>query len=136
MCPTCHEPLVAFELDGVEVDRCVACGGTWLDAGELELIAERAGAEPGGLSEALESANPKGRAERRCPRCRRKLQTILVDEQERIELERCSRGHGFWFDRGEMRTMITSFGEGEEGAVARFFSDFYRFEFEADMKGD
>ena len=38
MCPLCHEPLVAFELDGVEIDRCVDCGGVWLDAGELESL--------------------------------------------------------------------------------------------------
>ena len=43
MCPLCNEPLVAFELDGIEIDRCVDCGGVWLDAGELELIAGRAG---------------------------------------------------------------------------------------------
>ncbi len=32
--------MVAFELEGVEIDRCLACEGTWLDAGELELIVE------------------------------------------------------------------------------------------------
>lgn len=136
MCPKCKEPLVAFEVEGIEIDRCVVCGGTWLDAGELELIAERAGAEPGGLSEALEAAKPKGRAARRCPRCRRRLQTIMVGDTEPIQLERCPRGHGLWFDQGEMRALITSFGEGEEGAVARFFSDLYRFEFESVTKGE
>jgi len=33
MCPACKEPLVVFELDGVEIDRCLRCGGTWLDDG-------------------------------------------------------------------------------------------------------
>lgn len=131
MCPNCGEPLVAYELEGIEVDRCVVCGGTWLDTGELELIAERAGAEPGGLTEALETAKARGRAQRRCPRCRRKLQTIVVGQAKPVELERCARGHGLWFDLGEMRTLITSFEEGEEGSVARFFSDLYRFEFDS-----
>ncbi len=39
MCPVCRTPMVAFEMDGVEVDRCVECGGTWLDAGEFISIA-------------------------------------------------------------------------------------------------
>ena len=35
-CPRCSdEGLVPFELDGVEVDACAACGGVWLDAGEI-----------------------------------------------------------------------------------------------------
>ena len=44
--------MVAFELEGVEIDRCVGCEGTWLDAGELEVIAETAGASRGALFEA------------------------------------------------------------------------------------
>ena len=42
-----------------------------------------------------------------------------------VEIERCPGGDGLWFDRGEMETFIASFDEGEEGAVARFFANFY-----------
>ena len=40
--------------EGVEIDRCMECRGTWLDAGELELITEFAGAEPGLADETAE----------------------------------------------------------------------------------
>ena len=30
--------MIALELAEVEVDYCTACGGIWLDAGELELL--------------------------------------------------------------------------------------------------
>ncbi|MCH2376546.1 MAG: zf-TFIIB domain-containing protein, partial [Planctomycetes bacterium] len=43
MCPGCKEPLVAFELEGIEIDHCVECKGTWLDAGELQMFLELAG---------------------------------------------------------------------------------------------
>ena len=132
MCPKCHEPLIAYELDGIEVDRCIVCGGTWLDAGELELIAERAGAEPGRLSAALEHAKPKGRTSFPCPRCSRNLRAITVGD---IDLERCPHGHGLWFDSGEMRALIAANGEAEEEAIARFFSDLYRFELESETEG-
>ena len=39
MCPVCKEPMLVLELDTVEIDHCARCGGTWLDAGELERIA-------------------------------------------------------------------------------------------------
>ena len=37
-CPVCKEPMLIIEHEAVEVDCCAACGGIWLDAGELELL--------------------------------------------------------------------------------------------------
>lgn len=37
-CPKCGMDLEHFELKGIELDRCVSCGGTWFDQGELEEI--------------------------------------------------------------------------------------------------
>lgn len=39
-CPFCSKALVALQYDhsGVEVDICAACGGIWLDKGEMEKI--------------------------------------------------------------------------------------------------
>lgn len=40
ICPVCKEPMVVLELDQVEIDHCINCGGIWFDAGELELLLE------------------------------------------------------------------------------------------------
>ena len=125
MCPECKEPMVAFEFNGVEIDRCVACGGTWLDTGELETITELAGVAPGALSEAIRSARRGPKAKRRCPRCARKLEVITVGRKATVELDRCPSGHGLWLDRGETVAVIESFSDGEEGLVARFLSDLF-----------
>lgn len=125
MCPDCQQPLVAFELEGIEIDRCVDCGGVWLDAGELELIADRAGTKPGELTQALHEAKGKRNGKRRCPRCRRKLRVIHVGSDPGVELDRCPWGDGLWLDQGEMQELISAFHEGEEGAVADFFADFF-----------
>jgi Zn-finger nucleic acid-binding protein len=37
-CPKCREPTLVVEYDGVELDHCASCGGTWFDAGELALL--------------------------------------------------------------------------------------------------
>jgi hypothetical protein len=38
-CPKCGMELKELGFRGVQVDRCFSCGGTFLDAGELEKIA-------------------------------------------------------------------------------------------------
>ncbi len=122
MCPVCRIPLVGFELEGIELDRCVDCRGIWLDPGELEAIAEAAGVPPGGLTAALRASAGKKHGERKCPRCGRRLKTVRIGPQNSMEIDHCPRGDGLWFDHGEMDLLIASFDAGEEGAVARFLS--------------
>ena len=127
MCPVCHEPMVTFELEGIELDRCVACAGTWLDAGELETSIARAGLAQERLDLALRAAGTSQRAQRRCPRCRRKLRrvTLCGDKNGTVEIDRCPRGHGLWLDAGELRTVVTLFTDGRAGAVARFLAEMH-----------
>ncbi len=136
MCPRCEEPLVAFELNGVEIDRCVTCGGTWLDAGELEWLVEQAGIDPGIVSQALHAGRRDSQRTRlKCPRCRRRMRLTVVGEDPPVELDRCVHEHGLWFDRGEVRKAISSFTAGEEGAVASLFADLFKYDLQSDCKG-
>jgi len=41
LCPKCGTALEARSVDGLEIDACDACGGLWLDKGELEQVVER-----------------------------------------------------------------------------------------------
>jgi Zn-finger nucleic acid-binding protein len=114
--------MVAYEWEGVEIDSCAVCGGVWLDAGEVEIIAELAGVDRGAVSEALVQANGPAHAKRRCPRCREKLRTMTVGGSHHVELDACPEHHGLWFDRGEVREFVTSFDTGESGAVADYLA--------------
>ena len=38
-CPKCGMELHTLKFQGFDVDKCFSCGGTWLDAGELEKLA-------------------------------------------------------------------------------------------------
>jgi hypothetical protein len=40
-CPKCGMELAGINYQGVKIDRCSACHGIWLDAGELEEILKK-----------------------------------------------------------------------------------------------
>jgi Zn-finger nucleic acid-binding protein len=122
MCPACKEPLVVFELDGVEIDRCLKCAGTWLDSGEIDGLARIEGGAPDGLSAAIARVGGGTKGERRCVRCSARMEALAVNA---VEIDRCPRGHGLWFDKNEMETLIASFQGGDGGAMARFLGEFH-----------
>jgi len=37
-CPKCGMELIEIDYRGIKIDRCSACEGVWLDAGELEAV--------------------------------------------------------------------------------------------------
>ncbi len=37
-CPKCGMELSEIDYKGIKVDKCLACDGIWLDAGELEQV--------------------------------------------------------------------------------------------------
>ncbi len=125
MCPACGGFLLGYDLDGIEVEACPCCGGSWLEAGELEWIVEQAGGDAAAVRGAL--ARGGARTRRRCPRCRKRLRAASLFG---VELDRCPRGHGLWCDRGELEALVHS-GGGEAEALARFLRELYRAELAA-----
>jgi Zn-finger nucleic acid-binding protein len=120
VCPACKESMVVFELDGVEIDRCLRCAGTWLDAGEVDQLARLQGGAPDRLTSAIAGADGGRKGERRCVRCSARMRAVALDK---IEIDRCPRGHGLWFDRNEMEALIAAFRGGDGGAMARFLGE-------------
>ncbi len=138
MCPECGAPLVAFELYGIEIDYCMECGGVWLDRGELALIIQQAGANPGGLTEALYAEKASGQGKGRCPRCNIKLERVVIEGEHPLELDRCPRGHGLYFDEGELQRTaecLTGVDDREKKAVADFLADMFKDHLQKSGKG-
>ena len=52
-CPKCGSELSEITYRDQRVDRCAACGGVWLDAGELEALALKEGGFLWGLRKSL-----------------------------------------------------------------------------------
>jgi len=100
-CLECGQAALIVEYAGVEVDFCPACGGCWLDEGELSLATGGAVGESAGL--ALTVSGRKGK--RRCPRCARRMK-VGAAAGSKVDVDVCPTGHGVWLDAGELAALI------------------------------
>lgn len=108
--------MIVLELEQVEIDHCTACGGIWLDSGELELLFEdkRQARQLVGSFQQAPGAKEKIR---RCPICLKKMGKILVGRKdEPVVIDRCPKSDGLWFDRGELPQVLAkgSFDRGKK----------------------
>jgi len=106
-CPVCKDSaMITLELDEVEIDYCTVCNGIWLDAGELELLL----GEPEKAKKLLNSFRVDSESRekvRRCPICDKKMQKVIVGSDKPVLLiDKCSRGDGLWFDKGELQDIF------------------------------
>ncbi len=89
-CPACSGKMQSFFAEGVNLDRCVRCLGSWLDDGELASLTEgRIKVEPF-----------EGSTDRRCHRCKKTLTTALLSIGTPVE--QCPSCHGLFLDAGEL----------------------------------
>lgn len=104
-CPACCEPLIVLELDQVEIDHCVSCKGIWLDHGELDLILEDAPGKNTVFSSSTVARHSKEKR-RKCPICLREMEQVLCGVDGNVNIDRCPKGDGLWFDVGELDAII------------------------------
>ena len=104
-CPVCKNPMIVLELDQIEIDYCTKCEGVWLDSGELELLLEDSDEKNKLLSTFQVDKNCKEKP-LRCPKCMRKMLKVYVGEHDKVLVDKCKKGHGTWFDQGELLQII------------------------------
>lgn len=84
----------------ITIDECAACGGTWLDAGELNALAT-------GLAGDIElctvehTLDDSEGPQRSCPRCDKPLITVGLLGSADVVLDHCQECAGFYLDSGE-----------------------------------
>jgi Zn-finger nucleic acid-binding protein len=117
--------MITLELADVEVDHCLGCGGIWLDAGELELLmddAERAKTLLGSFRENAASREQL----RKCPICDKKMTKVVVGNTAPLLLiDKCRRGDGLWFDRGELQDILNRVEFDETSRIQRLLADMF-----------
>ena len=115
--------MITLELQDVEIDYCTDCGGIWLDTGELELLLgepEKAGQLLGSFKTDSDSTEKI----RKCPICDKKMQKIVVGTSEpALLLDKCSRGDGLWFDKGELQEILERAQLDEENKKQKLSAD-------------
>jgi Zn-finger nucleic acid-binding protein len=115
-CVTCNEPMVVLELQDVEIDYCLACGGVWLDAGEIELLINSKPETDRLLAQLGEGQNRQP-GKRKCPICLKKMEIINLGPKGEVKIDHCRKNHGLWFDRGELEMVLTIFDTDDHSAV-------------------
>jgi len=100
--------MVVFEVNEVEVDHCVRCKGTWLDAGEMELLLEGV-SNSDDLLASMDHNVDTDEAPRRCPICEKKMLKVSYGcgEGESVMLDKCRKNDGLWFDEGELSGVLS-----------------------------
>lgn len=125
-CPVCKQSaMVTLELNEVEIDYCMQCEGIWLDAGELEILL----GEPKKAQELINSFKiDSDNAEnvRKCPICYKKMQKIVVGSAEpKLLIDRCRKGDGLWFDKGELRDIVEKAKLDESNKIKTLLTDMF-----------
>ena len=105
ICPVCQEPMVVLELDKIEIDHCINCGGIWLDEGELELLLETE-EERNRHKNLFKDAGSVKEKRFPCPRCGKRMNKVFVGEEKKIIIDKCKKNHGLWFDQGELQKVV------------------------------
>jgi membrane associated rhomboid family serine protease/Zn-finger nucleic acid-binding protein len=111
-CAKCRETLSTIKnFDGVVVDRCPKCYGTWYDAGELEQVLGDAF-----NYQALMRIVSTRLSECLCPCCRIAMRSLVFSfHGGELVIDHCPSCRGFWLDSGELdsvKNLVEAIKEG------------------------
>lgn len=97
--------MIVLEIEEVEIDHCTACGGVWLDGGELDLLLSTSANRDEVMATLSGDVEGKERSIR-CPICSKKLDKVAVGSDKPVRLDKCPSNDGLWFDRGELLEVL------------------------------
>lgn len=104
-CPKCKsETLHEQTFDGVKIDRCSSCSGTWFDARELGQLLTAEANQVAGLRQGSANTVADGKLGN-CPRDDSALLRIYSAIDRSVVLDACADCHGIWLDSGEFEKL-------------------------------
>jgi len=111
-CLKCTSVLDKARIEDIEVDVCPACGGLWLDHGEVERLARKMQSELDRLRRLLKNqpmppAVPS-EIQTLCPACTGAVKEVMLGG---IHIDFCTRCKGVFLDRGELDGAIAAVTE-------------------------
>jgi len=121
-CPRCNNHLVILEYNGVEVDHCYRCGGTWLDTGEIQLLFHN----HTHLTFYTSELTDKISITIKCPYCKKVMPNIHFENEEKIVINKCPDEHGLWFDKGELEIILSNKNKLIENKILNQLSEVFK----------
>ena len=117
--------MITMELDEVEIDHCLDCGGIWLDVGELEMLLDNSQQADELLASFIQTKNCKEKL-RKCPICLKKMHKILVGPESSTQLiDKCRKDHGLWFDKGELQEIVKTASLDKDNKINKLLADMF-----------
>ena len=102
-CPVCSIDLVPSKQNGLDVEYCPSCNGTWLSREELDELEDEAfdfgDDEKGSLMLGSTSTT------RKCPQCDKLMKSFQYRLYD-LQMDFCEDGHGYWLDAGEDKRVL------------------------------
>ena len=106
-CPLCQKTLLVVERHGIELDYCHKQHGIWFDDSELNLYLLDLDLTLPRLDQFAEADNRQTKTKKKkCPRCQKAMIAFYANPHQTLILDRCPKGHGIWFDHGELETLL------------------------------
>ena len=122
-CPRDGTELAARTYEkNIEVDECPLCGGTWLDAGELEAIQRTIerdyrnalDAPVDSVAEGLESMRQHQLGPIACLKCSAEMDVRPYGQGSQVVVDACPAGCGMWLDQGEIAALEKLFERSQQ----------------------
>lgn len=100
-CPKCPSTLTEYEYQGVKLDFCRSCGGSWFDEGEVStfFLLKKDLPDDAIPDTSFDSSGPK------CPRDGSILMEYRYTHETDLLVDVCTVCKGIWFDQGEVRKL-------------------------------
>jgi hypothetical protein len=124
-CPACKNAMITLELFDIEIDHCPGCGGIWLDAGELELLIGHS-EKARHLLSSFAADTTCAEQPRKCPICDKKMPKVIAGISEpKLLIDKCSRGHGLWFDKDELQNILSKAQLDKDNKILTILADMF-----------
>ena len=124
ICPVCKESMIVLELEKIEIDNCINCGGIWLDNGELELLLETV-EERDRLKDLFIEAESIKERRYPCPICGKRMNKVFVGEERKVIIDKCKKNHGLWFDQGELQKVVEIDTGNSNGKIIKLLNQMF-----------
>ncbi len=107
-CPRCSKSFETVEVDGIELDVCVSCKGTWFDNDELRQAKDMGEPDANWLDFDIWKQRDRfaiNTSDIKCPRCDKPLHALSYDKTK-VRIDVCPTCQGVWLDDAELRQII------------------------------